>query len=151
MSDRGNLEWIATKVAEIDRQLKDSNDGRLDAFTSLLSSIESSLADVVDNIERGGGAAAIEAMAEALKALKLPEASVNLPPMQVDVHVPEQKAPVVNVQVQPTPVTVEAVLPAQPAPIVHVTTPDQTGATWEIRMPGMYGAPDRTMTITRKR
>jgi len=68
MSDRGTMDWVAAKIGDIERIVKETGDKRLDAFTGLLSSIESSLADIVDNIERAGGAAAIEKIAEGLPA-----------------------------------------------------------------------------------
>jgi hypothetical protein len=157
--DTGNLEFIAAKVSEIDRALKAANDERLDSFTGLLSSVESMLTDLVENIEQGGGAAAIQAIAEAMRSIKMaaPDVSVNpqinVSPTPIDVHVPQQAPPAVNVNVEPTPVTVEAVMPAMPAipaPIIHMIEREQKGAVWEIRLPGQFGAPDRVMTITRK-
>lgn len=153
MSTHGNLEWIAAKIGDIEKSMRSREDKRLSAFEGLLSSIESSLADVVDNVEKGGGAAAIKAMADALKTLTIaaPEVHVNVnpTPVPVTVNVPEQKAPSVNVNVSPTPVTFEAVMPAAAAPVIHLIKEDPKPAKWEIRLPGQYGAPDRVMTITR--
>lgn len=144
-----SIESIAAKVDEIGRSMRASEDKRLSAFEGLLSSIESSLADLVENVEQGGGAAAIEAMASALKSISMPEVTVNVNPTPVTVQVPEQKAPTVNVQVNPTPVTVEAIMPTAPAPIIHLLKEESKKATWEIRTPGLYGGADRVMTITR--
>lgn len=154
MSEKGTLEWVATKIGDIERMVKDSGDKRLDAFTGLLSSIESSLADLVDNAERTGGAAAIKQIAEALKQVSV---SFNPTIERPVINVPQQAAPNVNVtnKVEPTPVQVnfEATMPPMPdmpAPIIHVMEkPETMGATWEIRIPGQYGGADRVMTLKR--
>lgn len=105
-------------------------------------------------MERGGGAAAIEALAGAIKAMKLSAPDVSVKPqitvqpaeVPVNVMVPEQPAPVVNVRVEPTPITVEAEMPA---PVVQVM-PAPAGPvvrSLEIRIPAEYGRPARTITI----
>jgi hypothetical protein len=147
MAERGNLEWVAATLGQMQREMRSANDKRLDAFTTLLSSIETGMADLLENIERGGGSAAIEAMAKALGSIKMPEVTVNVNPTPIEVKVPEQTPPMVTVQVNPTPVTMECVMPEMPAPTVNVTTPDQKGATWKVTMPTQYG--DRVMTIER--
>jgi len=156
MSDRGTMDWVAAKIGDIERIVKETGDKRLDAFTGLLSSIESSLADIVDNIERAGGAAAIEKIAEGLQRMKLPDVSFNPTIERPQVNV-SATSPAVNVtnKVEPTPVQVnfEAVMPPMPdmpAPIIHVLErADIMGATWEIRIPGQYGGADRVMTLKR--
>lgn len=127
-----SMEQIAAQVAEINKRLQDSEDKRLDAFTTLLSSIESTLADMLENIERGGGAAAIERMAEAFQTLKLqmPEISpsIQVQPANVTVNVPKADPPSVEVKVQPTPVNVQ--VPEAKPPVIHVGTP--VGAVFQI-------------------
>lgn len=153
MSERGDIEFIAAKVSSIERSLIAANDERLDSFKGLLSSIESALADLVGNIEKGGGAAAIEAMTKAIAALRMPDVAFTAPKIENTVNVPQQAAPHVNVQVNPTPITVEAVMPAMPAmpaPVIHVMQPEQKGAKWKVTIPGVgYNASDRIMTIER--
>lgn len=102
-----------------------------------LSAIESTLADVVLGLESDRMAKAIEALGEALG---------NLSPV---VNVPAAAAPVVTVQVSPTPIIFKPVMPEQAPPVVNFTAPDTKGATWQITIPGQFGAPSRTMTITR--
>lgn len=141
----GDIEFLVATVKDIQRQMQANGDARLDAFTGLLSSVETGLAELIENIEKGGGAQAIEAMANALRDIKMPEVTVNVSPTPIEVKVPEQKTPTVNVQVHPTPVTVEAVMPEQPTPVVHnnITLPDPSGK-WKITIPGVgYNAQDR--------
>lgn len=133
--------------------------------TALLAELSAALSDVVAALERrdtGDGIAEIASMLgdlvvaiekretghdgliEAIRAIRMPDLApqINVQPTPVRV---ENK-----VNVNPTPVTVEAVMPPAPTPVVHVVPPaDQKGATWEIRIPGAYGAPPRVLTITR--
>lgn len=108
-----------------------------------LGAIESGIADVVAKLGRDPDTKALDAITAAIAALKL----------DVTVNVPEAKAPVVNLQVQPTPITVEAVMPPAPAPVLHFlpAPPAQPVlGTWEVRIPGNgYNAADKVMTITR--
>ncbi len=149
MADTGNIEFIAAKVSSIERSLVAANDARLDSFRDLLSSIESALGDLVGNIEQGGGAQAIEAMAKALGSIRMPEINFTAP--AIAVNVPQQAAPHVNVQVNPTPITVEAVMPpmpAMPAPVIHIMQPEKKAAKFKVTVHGVgYNASDRTMTI----
>lgn len=135
-----------------------------DANEALLVELSAALSDIVAALERRDGndeiasalsdlVVAIEKrdsghaeLIEAIRSIRMPEVNVapqiNVQPTPVRV---ENK-----VNVNPTPVTVEAVMPASPAPVVHVVPPaEQKGATWEIRLPGAYGAPTRVLTITR--
>jgi len=151
MAEKGDLNWIAATLGSMQKDMRQANDKRLDSFTNLLSSIESSLADVVENVEKGGGAAAIEAMAKAIQSIQLsaPAVTVNVSPTPIEVNVPEQQPPTVNVQVSPTPVTLEATL-ASPEVHNHINVPpapDSKGAKWKVTMPTQYG--DRVMTIER--
>jgi hypothetical protein len=153
MSAQGNLDWIAAKVGDIERQMRKDQDKRLEAFTSLLSSIESSLADVVQNIESGKGDEAIKTMAEAIGKLQIPapQINVNVSPTPITVSAAEQPAPQVNVQVSPTPVTIENKVPQSPAPVVNIVAPQMdVDAVWELRIPGVgFRAEDRVVTIKR--
>lgn len=109
---------IANVIARLDKLqslVAANQDQRLDAFTGLLTSIESGLADIVENLEKGGGAAAINAIAEAISKMQLP-------------------APVVHTQAGPAPapmpapvVNIEAVIPPAPAPVVHVHVMESEG------------------------
>lgn len=47
--------------------------------------------------------------------------------------------------------TVTVHVPAAPAPIVQILPQEnqKEGATWELRMPGAYGAPERVLTVKR--
>lgn len=129
-----DMESIAAALKRIDGQLAEANDRRLDAFKGLLSSIESSLADLLEVVSAGGGEAALKTMAEALRDMKFPEP-------QVHVHVPEQKAPTVMV---------EAVIPQAPAPVVHVMPGKDLPRPKSFRLviQGAHGGPDREATIT---
>ena len=139
----GLMSAVESSLADVTAAIEGGAE-RAGEMKDMLASVESTLADVASTIESSGIAKAIESVAEALRAVN-PTVTVN---------VPQQKAPTVNVQVNPTPVTVEAVMPAmpaQPAPVIHIMpAPDQKGATWKVTIPGTgYGASDRVMTITR--
>jgi hypothetical protein len=149
-----NFDTLASKIDEIAEQLQTSQDQRLEAFTSLLGSIESTLADLLENIENGGGAAAIDAMAKALGTLKMAAPDVKVTnevrAPAVTVNVPKQAAPVINNHIpeQPAPV-VHNHMPAAAAPIIHLMEAPQKNATWKITKHNEYGPPT-VLTITRE-
>ncbi len=162
MNDKGDLAFIAALTSRMAQQQT--------AATSLLSTLESTSADIVKGLEstatpdaiKGvmGAMNAIEsALADVVKHLEqlasrqdapadfspLADAlrSINLTPQAIP-------APAVTVNVEPTPITVEAVMPPMPPAQIHLMRDDKT-AVWEIKVPGShYGAPDRILTITRK-
>lgn len=103
----------------------------------MLSAIESTMAEIADGMSGERMAKAIEALGAAIER--------SAP----TINIPKQATPAVTVNVNPTPITVEAVMPRQAAPVVNFTPPDMKNATWEVRIPGQYGANDRVMTITR--
>lgn len=159
MSANGNLEFIAAKVSEIDRALKAANDEKLDRFTSLLSSLESTASDLLDNSERGGGAAAIKAMTEAMSgfAEKLAAAVAAMKPPDVNVtptfNTPQQQ-PLTLAQdsvralaaaFQDIQINVEASMPQGAAPNVVFNAPQ--AVSWELRQKMPYG-PDKIITVT---
>ncbi len=159
-ADRGNIEYLVAKVQSMENMLKAANDERLEKFTGLLSSLESTASDLLENSEQGGGAAAIKAMTEAMTgfAEKLAAAIAAMRPPDVNVT-PTFNAP----QQQPVAlsdgsigkladafrdlqINVEAVMPQGSAPTVVFNAPRI--AAWELRIPGQYGAADRIMKIT---
>ena len=157
MSDTGSLEFLVAKVKSIERVLTDAQDKRLDAFTALLSSIETGVADLIDNLEGGGGAAAIEAMTKALGALKMPEVNYTAPAFNPTINVPAPAPmPPVNLSAESVAalasalagmtVSVEATMPQGEAPTTVINAPRIKN--WRIAIPGQYGAPPREMIIT---
>ena len=159
MSAEGNMEFLVAKVNGIERMLKAANDERLDSFKGLLSSIESSLADVLANMERGGGAAAIEAMSKAIGGLRMPDVNYSPPALAPVFNVPPAEVPTLPPitlsadsvaalasAMSGLAVSVEAVMPQGQAPTTVFNAPRI--AKWDVRIPGQYGAPDRTMTLT---
>lgn len=141
MSAKGDIDFVAATVSEIRKSLKAANDAA-----------NFRLAELAQNLEDSGAAAAIAAMTKAIEAQTKAIESLKLPEVNVAAHtvnVPPQAAPTVNVQVQPTPITVEAVMPAQPAPVIHVMpAPEAKPRKWKVTIPGSgYNAPDRVMTI----
>lgn len=137
-----NIDFVAATVSEIRKSLKAAND-----------TANFRLAELAQNLEDSGAAAAIDkltaaiaAQTKAIEAIASP--GVNFTAPATTVNVPQQAAPVINVE--PTPITVECTMPAMPAPVIHVMpAAEAKGATWEVRIPQPYGA-DRVMTITRK-
>lgn len=160
MSSNGDLSFIASKVSEIDKAMKAAADTRLDAFTNLLSSVENSLAEMLENIEKGGGAAAIQAMADALKSMRPADFVVNVPEIKVSpvFNVPKAEMPelpalklapesvqALAMAMAGMAVNVEAVMPQGATPATTINVPRI--ASWEMRIKNPYGA-DRVMTIT---
>ncbi|MFM7026041.1 MAG: hypothetical protein ACKOWC_08300 [Limnohabitans sp.] len=147
------LESIRDALKRLEQQATKDSDRSMTAFKALLSSIESSLADVVEAMTRDDDESPMLALAEAIKGLKLqaPEVTVN-PQITVQPAAVSVAAPAVKVEVNPTPITVEAVMPQQPAPVIHMMPAQEQGACeWEIRVPGAYhGVPDRVLTITKR-
>jgi hypothetical protein len=148
---------LVAKVQGIERMLKAANDERLDSFKELLSSIESGLADLLANVEKGGGAAAIEGMTKALSALRMPDVQFTAPAFNPTINVPAPAAlPPVNLSdasvraladaLSGMQIHVEAEMPQGQAPTTVFNAPRI--AKWDVRIPGQYGAPDRTMTLT---
>lgn len=111
---------------------------RMQGVERLLSALEAGVADAVEALGKRDDAA-LDRIAQAIGLIRMPD--VNLAPT---FNVPQ---PVV--QVAAPEVHVEAVLPPVPAPVVHIM-PEPKGATWELRIKGSYGGPDRVMTLTRK-
>lgn len=102
-------------------------------MTQVLGAIEQSLADAVAAGERRG--AATEAIENTLAELLVELERTGIA-SQIE-RVAEmivRARPVVQVNVA--------------APVVHVVQPVE--ASWEVRIPGQRGEPDRVMTITRK-
>lgn len=114
---------------------------RMQGVERILSALETGMADAVEALGRRDDAA-FDRIAQAIGSIRMPD--VNLAPT---FNVPQGPAPVV--QVSAPEVHVEAVLPPVPAPVVHIM-PEPKGATWELRIKGSYGGPDRVMTLTRK-
>lgn len=148
------LEAVSAKVSEM---LMDANDDRLDSFRGLLSSIngllssvESGLADLVESAEKG---------VEAMTSLRMPDVTVtsptiapvfNVPPAEVPKLPPMLLAPesvqALAAALREIQVTVEAVMPQGAAPTTVFNAPRI--ASWELRIKGLYGGPDKVMTIT---
>ena len=147
------LESIREVLKSLEQKAAKDSDRSMAAFKVLLSSIESSLADVVEAMTRDDDESPMLALAEAIKGLKLqaPEVTVS-PQITVQPAAVTVRPPDVKVSVQPTPITVEAVMPQQPAPVIHMMpAPEQGACEWEIRVPGAYyGEPDRVLTITKR-
>lgn len=158
MSD-GNTEFIAAVLSRLQKQqaameslfravesgIADLADPtRTSGIERMLSAQESALADLIEAFSGTGTADAIDRLSEAIKAMPAPVVNVQAP--DVTVNVPEQKSP--TIKVEPN-INVEAVMPAQPPPVIHnqINVPSQTGAKWRVTLPGLYGAPDRVMTI----
>ena len=140
-----NLDFVAASVSAIRRDLKAANDAA-----------NFRLAELAQNLEDSGAAAAIAkltdaitAQTKAIEALTTPSVNFTAPAIENTVNVPPQAAPTVNVQVQPTPITVEAVMPAQPGPVIHIMpAPEPKPRKWKVTIPGSgYNATDRVMTI----
>jgi hypothetical protein len=140
MSDSNTIEWLVAKLSRLEKQMSERKDDRMDAFTSLMSSLESSLAELLAGIENGGGAASIERAAEALKSIS--------PDITFSPNINVAPTPI-KVNVNPTPITVEAVMPQQLAPVLNFESNQKVGSTWEARIPSSFGGPDRVMTIKR--
>jgi hypothetical protein len=147
------IEALATKIDALTTGMQEANDKRLESFTALLSSIEMTLAEMLENIESGGGAAAIQAMASAMRDLKISTPDVTVTPQitvqPATVQIQTMPAPMVQVNVDPTPIEMHATIPAAPAPIIHLIEREPTEARWEITIPSTYGPP-KVMTIVRK-
>lgn len=156
--NNGDIQFSAAILSRLHKQQE--------AFTGLTSALESSLADVAASLDKPAVAQALGAIESALadlvgavardpdtKAIEGIAAAIAALKLGVTVNVPEGKAPVVNVQVQPTPITVEAVMPTIeiPAPVLHfMPAPPAALGTWEVTIPGEgYNAPNRKMTIKR--
>lgn len=102
----------------------------------LLRGMEMSLAELVESISDLAAPERAAALERALAVIG--ETLARLIPVPVDLTplidaVNNRKAPVVNVQVA--------------APVVNFTTPEQTGARWEVNYPTIHGP--QTMTIKR--
>lgn len=140
----GNTEYIAAVASGLREQQA--------ALRDLLASVESSLADmtgVLENGQKNGGQliASIESsLADLAKGVE--QSAKAIAGLKLQVNVPAQAAPAINVQVQPTPITVEAVMPA---PVVHFLPSEERSrvATWEVTLPAGGGYPKRVMTIKR--
>lgn len=154
MADKGNTDFIAAVTSELRAQRE--------ALMSVVSSLESTMADVAKAIESGKGVdmkPQLEAIESALadvagglgsdaaaKAIDRAVAAITKISPQINVT-----APPVNVQVSPTPINVEAVMPQMPQqlpPVVHFHTPEQASTKWKIRIEGGW-LPPRTATIER--
>jgi hypothetical protein len=134
-SQHSTMERLMANVDTLMSRAKDAP--AMQGIESMLSAIESTMAEMADSLNSARMTQALEALGACIE---------RAAPV---VNVPKQPTPVVNVNVSPTPITVEAVMPRQAAPIVTVNMPDNKKATWEVRIPGKYGAADRVMTIKR--
>ena len=120
---------------------------KLEAFETLMGEVSGALADVVSALQQQNESTALDEIASALADMAL--ALEKRQPVQdivAAIKALRLEAPVVNVTVSPTPI--QNLI--HPAPVkVEIMPADNTGATWEISLPGGYGAPARVMTITR--
>lgn len=132
-----NIDFVAATVSEIRKSLKAANDAA-----------NFRLAELAQNLEDSGAAAAIDKLTEAIaaqtKAIEaLSSPGVNFTAPATTVNVPQQAAPVINIE--PTPITVECTMPQGPAPTAVFNAPRI--ASWEMRMKGSYGGPDRVIQM----
>lgn len=143
------LDFVAATVKEIRASLKAAND-----------TANFRLAELAQNLEDNGSAAAIDALTKAVSELRLPEVRVEAPPIPQELIdllriVSKQKAPVFNTpELKPS---FEMTVPAQIIPpelmaalsrIAEAMTPKPAWNTLEVRIPQPYGA-ERVMTIKR--
>jgi len=137
------------------------------ALTSLVTAIESSLADLVSAMERASegertagierllsaiesGIADIAAGAGTLSAIEAGLADIAQGvERQIDlsgVVAAIRAIKPATVNVKPTPITVQ-VTPS--VPVVQIIDRNMAGAKWRVSMPGIDGEPARVMTIER--
>lgn len=114
-------------------------DDRLDRLDTFLGQFEQTLSDALARMERddGDGKAAaselvthVAQLTEAVKKLKPADLSGLIAALR-GLRAPEN---VINV----------------PQPLVQFMPAPDADVTWEVRIPGQYGAADRLMTITKK-
>ena len=120
---------------------------KLEAFETLMGEVSGALADVVVALqtqsEKSGMDEVGSALADIVAALEKPQPVQDIVAALKALRI---EAPVVNVTVSPTPI--QNVI--QPAPVtVEIMQADNKGATWEVTIPGRYGAPERVMIIKR--
>ena len=102
--------------------------------------ISASLIEICEAIKSGGGSAAISAAIGGLSLAPVIQNRIEVSPTPI------------QVEVSPTPIRVEVKVPPQPAPNIVFNAPDtMAGASWEVRLPGQFGQPDRVAQIKRLR
>lgn len=116
-------------------------------LTSLISAVESSLADMVSALGSSGVVDRIQGVERLLSAIEAGIADIAAAAdkkIDLDPLISAIKAvkPTIKVNVPPISVSV-------PATVVNVAAADNKGATWKVSIPDADGGPARTMTITR--
>lgn len=130
---------LETSIADVVAALeKLSANERHEASQQAFLAIETGLADIAVALEQQID---LSPVVEAIRSLKLEAPAVTVAP-QINVHP-------TPVTIAPAQVTLEAVIPPAATPVVHIMPSTEAGATWEVRIPGQYGAPGRVMTIVR--
>lgn len=123
---------------------------RLLAFESLIGEVSAALAETVDLLKARADDTCGDEIASSLAdlvGLLEKRKAVDLTALVKAVQQLRITAPEVCVTVEPTPVQVTV----QPAEVtVQVLPPKDLPTEWEVRLPGLYGAPDRVMTIRKK-
>ena len=121
MTPEQKIEGFQTLMAEVSAALADVVTAMQEKReNSSMEEISSSLADIAVIMEKGRAGAGLKDMIDAIKAIRPPAVNVNN-----------------EIKVIPSEV------------IVQVMPADNKGATWEVTVPGKYGAADRVMTIKR--
>ena len=167
MNDKGDLAFIAALTSRMAQQQT--------ATAALLSTLESTSADIVKGLESTATPDAIKGVMSAMNAIEsaLADVVTNLSAMTKREHTPADFGPLVEalrainltpqampaaavtVNVEPTPVTVEAIMPPMPPMppaqihLLKSDAPSQIGATYEVELPSLYGGEPRKMIIKR--
>jgi hypothetical protein len=107
----------------------------LRVYSGLISSLESSLATIAENIDSGQSIKAMGQLTQAINALKVGGNTIN---------VPKQEAPKVEVN---SPVTVN--VPEAPAPVIHLLR-DNEPVQWVVSVSKRNFQGIEEMTITKQ-
>lgn len=146
----GEMSAAVTDAVAVLKQRGDAGDKIAASLADVLAEVGQAQAGVIDAIQELGARKEQREMATSLAALvSLMEKrkGTDLSGLVASIRQLRITAPDVTVNVEPTPVQVNV----QPAPVtVQVMPSKDIACEWEIRLPGMYGAPDRTMTIRKK-
>lgn len=120
---------------------------KIEAFETLMGEVSSALADVVATLHKRSENSALDEIASALADLAgALEKRQPIEDMVAALKVLRIEAPAVNITVAPTPIQNMI----QPSAVkVEIMPADNKNATWEVTVPGRYGAADRVMTIKR--
>lgn len=142
---------LARQLADMVDKADPGVERRLQAFEGLMNEVSAALADLVAALQKPERPERMTELVDAIRSLQL---RVDAPEIRFEPRiVVDPPSVTVENKVEPTPVQVNVA-----APVVNFTMPEREDdesegekeCTWEVRLPGLYGAPDRVLTITKR-